>query len=265
MDHLRERSSSGSQSAYAGLGTKSSEAHSGPYGESPYEELTEEELRNKINNEIEKQKTKSRQEYMKQKKEELEKQLQHYSKVKDRWAKADVGIKIIGTITVVLSSVLASVFSAGIPLAALSAGPIISAVLSGIAAVKTALVETVMISLTTKRKKFYRRKCELIKEYINKFYLFYEKSRDDGVITLMEITKFNELLNMFNNAMLSLKLSRNRAKLFTGGSEALTTIPGNSPKIIDFSTVKPTEGSGSEGAPEGTLWTRKPQVLGSFQ
>lgn len=168
------------------------------------EELTEEQFQARIESSLERQKSESRQEYMKQKKAELERQLEHYTKIKDRWAKADVGIKITGTVTVVLTSVLASVFSAGITL---TASPIIAAVLSGIAAVKTALVETVMISLTTKRKKFYRKKCEIIKEYMNKFYLLYEKSREDNIITLEEITKFHELMNMFNNEMLSLKLN----------------------------------------------------------
>ena len=184
------------------------------------EELTEEQLCARIDVQLEKEKSESRQEYMKLKKAELERQLVHYTKIKDRWAKADVGIKITGTFTIVLTSILASVFSAGITLAA---SPIIAAVLSGIAAVKTALVETVMISLTTKRKKFYRKKCEIIKEYMNKFYLLYEKSREDNVITLAEITKFHELMKMFNTEMLGLKLGRSE-------------IPKNDPVLTNIIT-----------------------------
>ena len=78
------------------------------------EELTEEQLCARIDVQLEKEKSESRQEYMKLKKAELERQLEHYTKIKDRWAKADVGIKITGTITIVLTSILASVFSAGI-------------------------------------------------------------------------------------------------------------------------------------------------------
>ena len=155
--------------------------------------ITDVELRNKMLFE-------RRKEYMVLKKIELEKMLTHITKVKNRWAKADVTIKIIGTSIVFISSTLAAIFSAGVLVS-----PIIISVLSSIAAIKTALTEGVMIGFTTKKKKFYRKKCNIIKEYINKLFLFSEKAREDRIITIEELTIFNRLVTSFENEIASLK------------------------------------------------------------
>ena len=155
--------------------------------------ITDVELRNKMLFE-------RRKEYMVLKKIELEKMLSHITKVKNRWAKADVTIKIIGTSIVFISSTLAAIFSAGVLVS-----PIIISVLSSIAAIKTALTEGVMIGFTTKKKKIYRKKCNIIKEYINKLFLFSEKAREDRIITIEELTIFNRLVTSFENEIASLK------------------------------------------------------------
>ena len=172
--------------------------------------ITDVELRNKMLFE-------RRKEYMVLKKIELEKMLTHITKVKNRWAKADVTIKIIGTSIVFISSTLAAIFSAGVLVS-----PIIISVLSSIAAIKTALTEGVMIGFTTKKKKFYRKKCNIIKEYINKLFLFSEKAREDRIITIEELTIFNRLVTSFENEIASLK------------SVALNSV---SPSIITLSTI----------------------------
>lgn len=76
----------------------------------------------------------SRQQFMLQKKTELETQLTHYTKVKNRWARADATVTIVGTYVVLISSILSSISSVGI------AAPIVAATLSGIATAQAGLI-----------------------------------------------------------------------------------------------------------------------------
>ena len=62
------------------------------------------------------------------------------------------------------------------------------------------------IGLTSKRKRFYQQRIELVKEYINKFFYYFEKCQEDGIITIEELQNFDKLLEEYNNKMLELKL-----------------------------------------------------------
>ena len=49
-----------------------------------------------------------------------------------------------------------------------------------------------------KKKQKYINKCKIIQDYINKVYFYFEKARQDGVITLEELEGFNKLIKEFD-------------------------------------------------------------------
>ena len=49
-----------------------------------------------------------------------------------------------------------------------------------------------------------------MKEYINKFFYYFEKCKEDGIITIEELQNFDKLLEEYNNKMLELKLKQNK-------------------------------------------------------
>ena len=96
-----------------------------------------------------------------------------YNKIKDRWNKADVTIKITGTIMIFISTSLAIVSgvigSLGVLLPVISG--ILAAIFSALSIFKTSMIGILSIGLTSKRKRFYQQRIELVKEYINKFFI----------------------------------------------------------------------------------------------
>ena len=49
-----------------------------------------------------------------------------------------------------------------------------------------------------------------MKEYINKFFYYFEKCKEDGIITIEELQNFDKLLEEYNNKMLELKFKQNK-------------------------------------------------------
>src|SRR5438876_20822 len=49
-------------------------------------------------------------------------------------------------------------------------------------------------------------KCNVISGYIHKMYFYYEKARQDGVITLDELKGFNKILEEFENKIHNINL-----------------------------------------------------------
>ena len=126
-----------------------------------------------VNDLINKSKNTDRLKHMLREQTLLEEKLTKYNKIKDRWNKADVTIKITGTIMIFISTSLAIVSGVIGSLGVLS--PVISGILaaifSALSLFKTSMIEILSIGLTSKRKRFYQQRIELVKEYINKFFI----------------------------------------------------------------------------------------------
>ena len=71
-------------------------------------------------------------------------------------------------------------------------------------------MEILSIGLTSKRKRFYQQRIELVKEYINKFFYYFVKCKEDGFITIEELQNFDKLLKEYNNKILEIKLKQNK-------------------------------------------------------
>lgn len=49
-------------------------------------------------------------------------------------------------------------------------------------------------SFTSKKKKCYYEKVQIVKQYMNRVYIYIEKARNDGIITIKEIEDFRNIL-----------------------------------------------------------------------
>src|SRR5829696_5299724 len=142
---------------------------------------------------------------MMNKKKELEKELRHYVKVRKHWTRLDSCIKIIGTFAAVTASLGATVTAtiSGVPF-------IVPAILAGIAAVDGALTEIVVVGWTSRKKKIFRERCELIQSYMDKMYIYTEKCKQDGIISIEELEGNRKLIEEYNNAIRVEKSIKNR-------------------------------------------------------
>ena len=63
---------------------------------------------------------------------------------------------------------------------------------------------------TKRKKKEFRERIKLIEEYMNKLFYYTQKVREDGIITIDELKRFDLLLNEFNNKLLELKFKQTK-------------------------------------------------------
>src|SRR5829696_2171641 len=133
---------------------------------------------------------------MMNKKKVLEKELRHYVKVRKHWTRLDSCIKIIGTTAAVSASLGATVTAtiSGVPF-------IVPAILAGIAAVDGALTEIVVVGWTSRKKKIFRERCELIQSHMDKRHIYTEKCKQDGTINIEELEGYRKLIEEYNNAI----------------------------------------------------------------
>ena len=66
---------------------------------------------------------------------------------------------------------------------------------------------------TKQKKKEFRERIKLIEEYKNKLFYYTQKVREDGIITIDELQRFDLLLNEFNNKLLELKFKQTKKRL----------------------------------------------------
>lgn len=142
----------------------------------------------------------SRQQYMLDKQNELKRQLLHYTKIKNRWSKADSSLKII-SIGLAFSTTLSAAITGGFltPI-------IIPTILASFSAFQTSISGILIVGLTGKKKSHYRKKLQLINNYLNKMYIFFEKCKDDKEITIEELETFQKLFKEYNEDMLGINL-----------------------------------------------------------
>lgn len=134
--------------------------------------------------------------FMLDKRKDIERQLTHYKKVKNKWGKLDTAIKAIGLI-LVFGTTIAGVIIGTAGLAA----PLILGVLAGVAAGETVLSESISIGLTSRKKVHFRQRYEVINSYLNKLHIYFEKCRNDGVISIEELEGFNLMVAKMDENM----------------------------------------------------------------
>ena len=142
---------------------------------------------------------------MNNKLEDLNKILFHYVKLKKRWNKINNIVKITGLSLAGTTIVLGGFISSGIVLplsiVAVSASSIttssmiVGSMLAGLSAADLLISKITTSAFTSKKKKYYENKVLIIKSYIDKCYIYVEKSRNDNVITIEEIEGFRKLVH----------------------------------------------------------------------
>jgi hypothetical protein len=131
--------------------------------------------------------------YMLDKQKLLKEKLAHYKKIKGKWSVANTVLKVAGiSVTCILGGAsILTVTPLAIPLAAV----ILSGVSLGNMSVSNLLVE----GFTSRRKRYFKRKCDHVRAYLNKMETFFIKCKEDGQITPNEFDQFQKLLNDFEN------------------------------------------------------------------
>ena len=157
-----------------------------------YPNLREEK---EINQQINESKNKDRQKIIRSKIKQLEEKFNHYKKIKNNWIKASKILRIIGISISSIAAGTAIVIS--IPLSL----PIIAVIITGVAGGTTLINESILMGFLNKKKKYFRDKCKYTKMYLDKLSIYFEKCRDDTVITLEEMEGFNKIEKEYDNKM----------------------------------------------------------------
>lgn len=137
----------------------------------------------------------TRQKYMIEKQQELQNKLNHYKKLRSKWSKADSTLKTLGVVITALSSLIAVVTTIAFPVA------LVPTIFSIVAGINSLLTGGTVIGLTGKKKSQFKQKIEVINNYLNKLYIFFEKSKNDQDITVDEIQNFTNIYNEFQKAL----------------------------------------------------------------
>ncbi len=122
----------------------------------------------------------------------LQNQYDHYKKVQKRW-------KACGKIVRVFNLTMASSLAAAVGVLAIistqgiAVPPLLIAILGGYSAIETSVMEGLNIGIIKKKKYKFIKKCQIIQDSINKLYFYYEKARQDGIITIEELEGFNKI------------------------------------------------------------------------
>lgn len=150
----------------------------------------------------------------------LENQLEHYQKVYKRWNKCGEIIRITNlALTGIVSGTLATLsilMTTGIAIPV-----VVTAVLGGYVVIQTSTLEGMNIGIIKKKKHKFLNKCNVIKDHKNKMDFYYEKARQDGVITLDELEGFNKLVDDYERKIVN--------------NQSSTTENGDA---IDMATIK---------------------------
>jgi hypothetical protein len=128
------------------------------------------------------------------KKAELKKLYDRYKKSKKQWSSAEIGI-FIGRI--IVTGIAGGSVAAFHPI--LGAAIIVGAV-SGIACSIIEIISYVGIhQLIKKKTQFYKQRCIIIKCYIDRLYLLFNKIAEDGVTTNVEYESYMKLMKEFED------------------------------------------------------------------
>jgi hypothetical protein len=131
---------------------------------------------------------------------DLEKQLGHYQKVSDRWKNCGKVIRITNLILTGIVSGAVATFAI-LTTTGIAIPIVVTAVLGGYGVIQSSTLEGMNVGMIKRKNHKYKEKCNIIQSHIYKMNFYYEKARQDGVITLDELEGFNKLAMEFDNAI----------------------------------------------------------------
>ena len=135
------------------------------------------------------------------KQKELDKDLKHYKKLRDKWKKANSVIKVlgigIGSTLAVGGVVVGGIMSSGIVIPIL-----IPTIIGGVGVIETTISTCVAATYIKKKINKFNLKYDLINTYLNRLYHLYHRSIEDGKITLEEMDEFNKLITKYETEMI---------------------------------------------------------------
>jgi hypothetical protein len=133
----------------------------------------------------------SRINYMLDKQKLLQEKLTHYKKIKGKWATANTVLKSIGI------SISCALAGASILTIAPLSIPIAAAILSGVSLGNITLANVLVEGFTSKRKRYFKLKCDHVRNNLNKLETFFIKCKEDNHISPNEFEQFQKLLKEF--------------------------------------------------------------------
>ncbi|ESP04226.1 hypothetical protein LOTGIDRAFT_170923 [Lottia gigantea] len=142
----------------------------------------------------------SRQQYIIEKQNELKEKLKHFNKCRKTWSRIDYVFKTLNTV-VTVGITVATAVTGGLMLPI-----IVPTVLAAFTAVQTSSCGLIILGYTSKQKSDYKKKTEILDTYLNKLFIFFERSREDKNITIEELEEFNEILDKFDVEISSVKV-----------------------------------------------------------
>ena len=154
----------------------------------------------------------------------LDELLAHYTKIKNRWTRADSTIKITG---ITLGFLLTCCSICIAPISTLGFGTVLivtSSVAGGISALDLFLTETISIGLTSKKKKIYREICQCLELGINKLYLYQIKALSDNNLTNDEIETSKKIIEEIRRSCEALKI---KAYKVNGKAQSTKSVAAN--------------------------------------
>ena len=144
----------------------------------------------------------------------LNEKLSRYMKVKKRYTKADNIVKgslaSLALITTIVSIVVGSLTPLGV--IPNTIGIIVSASFGSLSVIEGIVGKVISHNFTSKRKKNFQERINIVNEYLNKIYIYVDKIKRDGIISQSEFEDFFLLINQFNERLNELKLSQNMRK-----------------------------------------------------
>jgi hypothetical protein len=123
----------------------------------------------------------------------LKERSSHYSKVAKKWNTASKILEGVSITVLILGEIsattVASVITAGIALPVF-----IPIILSTTSLAELGILKTTKHMLMNKCREKYTRKAKLYDEFINRVWLYYERARQDGIISMEELEGFIKLV-----------------------------------------------------------------------
>ena len=133
--------------------------------------------------------------FMMDKQKALREKLAHYKKIKKKWSCANTALKItdISLSCILCGASILTMTPFSIPIAA--------AILGGISLGNTAVTNLLTERFTSKRKKYFRQKCDHIKDYLNKMETLFIKCKEIPE----EFEQFQKILKEYESGMINTK------------------------------------------------------------
>ena len=142
------------------------------------------------------------------KRKELEKECNHYKKVRRKYKTASnilsgLGIGIGGTLA------LAGVVIGGLSTAGIAIPLLVPTILAGVGAFEATLSGTIAFTYLKRRIHRFSEKYELVSTYLNSLYHLYHRSIEDARITVDEMDEFYNLVKDYETEMSKLNTHKN--------------------------------------------------------